>query len=462
MPAGTTCTIDLDSGPQQVTGIGNGESVTIDGITYTGVTTDDEDSSFPLDNSGSELVNEGEKAEVSSGTGTTITIETEDGTKEVQIPGKDQSANTGDVVVEKTSDGAKITVNNAGDTFSIGDTGYTAPANGMEYTVHANGEVTSEIPDGSWDVAGFEYRLESGESVTVGKYTYTIPTGAGKAVLKSRGSGLTPEVILVNGGTIEVSLNDSPSTNTRYVAGETGTDFAMSSSDSDTTEIDLLGGRIGTSGGADATKTITVSVGVDGGRVTIPADNAAMVGTGSVTGVDSGKSVTIGGVTFTSSGDGGSFPIEGKSTGSLLNTGDSAMVPGEMTSDAVIAIGDSDDALQVTIPGATVGDVLVVKTAAGATVTLGKKGDSFSVGGQTYTAGSDGAVFSIDEDGRVSVTGGSIPPGPIFIEDDDQVVIIPDDGKDGHGAGKTVEILLIIVAAIAVIEIAVLIVHRRR
>ena len=75
----------------------------------------------------------------------------------------------------------------------------------------------------------------------------------------------------------------------------------------------------------------------------------------------------------------------------------------------------------------------------------------------------DTAYYKVNEDETIYAVWESTSFGPIFIEDDDEpIVIIPDEKDEGWGASRTVEFLLIILATIAVIELTVLVMHRRR
>ena len=384
---------------------------------------------------------EGSGILVSAGSGGTGSVSIPEGGSAV-IAGKTIGSKTGDTVAEIGKDGGYTMSLSDGRSVTIDGLVYTG--NGTIYVdkdgnVTFDGSIVTGLPDFDGD---YTYVLGPGKSVTIKGYVYTAPSD-GEVVLEGRGAGLNPAVILGGGASVTVSLASAPSVSTSYSADSTGASFAMSSSDTDTTEIDLLGsGELSVPSGSSVSYggcTLTViggavvGAGSDGlelvsgaGSVTGRASLGVMAGGSSVpvgipsgatylvdtvsetvSGLDRGDSVSIGGVTYTSGSDGRSFPLRNGS-GSLTHVGDAASVPAG--TDAVVSVGGS----AVTVPAAgdsNSGTVVVTKTSAMATVALSDSGDSFSWGGSVYGAASDGTVIALSDDGTDGLVSGSVVIG---------------------------------------------------
>ena len=112
-----------------------------------------------------------------------------------------------------------------------------------------------------------------------------------------------------------------------------------------------------------------------------------------------GESVTYGNVTYTAVTD-STFPLDGSK---LTNTGEKAVVPAK-TSAAITLVGGTNPV--VTVLASNTGATTITKGTP-STVVLEKQNDKFTVGNQTYTASSDKAEFTVDENGNVTMMGGT-------------------------------------------------------
>ena len=115
-----------------------------------------------------------------------------------------------------------------------------------------------------------------------------------------------------------------------------------------------------------------------------------------------GKSVTIDGVTYTAVSE-SMFPLK---EAELNKENETATVPGNERREVIVYLNDSGN-IGVTIPGDNNSDITVAKTAEGGTVTVTSEGGYFTVNEKTYTAGSDGAVFTVAKNGNVYITSGT-------------------------------------------------------
>ena len=463
-PAGTGsdtiyATIGSSAGEDTVTVPSSGGKVAVGGTVYEAA---EDNTTIVVTSDGVRLasgalkLDAGETAVVNgttvAGTAGEVTVSVgSGGSSEISIPSGSGAA-IGNVEIETDGGDVDVTVGRDGKLRVTSDSGrvevdgiiYTGDG-AIELTVDPRtGEVTGtgldvEIPA---DVLteGFSFALEPGQTATVGGYTYTAPAGGSKGdvTISGRGAGTAPAVVLDGSAGVTVALVADPGASSGYAATSDGASFAMSSDDTVTKDIDLISGTLevsnGTSvssgaGGVVADGDATIGIGSDGlltlseGRAAVGGGTEIIVGgvvvsvpegTGCIAdadasvveGVDGGESVTIGGITHVSGRDGRSIPI-GEGVIPIAYEGDGVSVPGSVTDDVEVSAAIGDGSADIVIPGGNAGSAEVSKTSAGVVVTLEKEGDSFSLGGETYTAGSDGAQFTIDGDGNVKVTGGS-------------------------------------------------------
>ena len=167
-----------------------------------------------------------------------------------------------------------------------------------------------------------------------------------------------------------------------------------------------------TEGTTQTTKTVKVSVPANT-TATIDLDNLKP----SVTNLDVGKSVTIDNVTYTAVAE-SSFPLV---NGKLAKKGEKAVILGSHDKDVELTVGDYEDAPVVTVPGTNKGDTTVEYkdvTNEVFTVTFAQKGDCFMLHGRTFTAGSNGAVFTVYEDEEIV----AITSGSALLKDGDSII----------------------------------------
>ena len=294
--------------------------------------------------------------------GTQITLDSEKNAKLVSGIGSTtgkMTATIDDSDVTFEGSNIKYTVNTTNKTLTLNDTG--------SVTISENIELTGKADD------IFTFTLNQNNKVD----TITIPEGA--TVKGSDGYGFTAVAPTEGGKTTKVKIDEN---------------FVLT----------LVAGKGNVTGDATVSvqvtkngNTETVSVFVPQGKTyTIDADN------GVVTGVNSGESVKIGEITYISGRNDGSFSlIENK----LENNGDTAIIPNEK-SETITLGSDTTTALVVTVSGENQGNTTITKGDS-STIVLGKKGDSFTLGDKTYTAGSDGTEFTIDKNGNVTLTNGT-------------------------------------------------------
>ena len=396
------------------------------------------------------MTNDGDKAVVPGGTSATIAFGSSDSEK-VIIPGQtaegQQETNIGKVTVEKTAAGCTVTVKEAGDTFIINGVTYTAFCDGATYTVDSSGNVTAVIPESAWKDPSFSYSLKAGESITVGKYTYTAPSGEGAGngdvVLKARVSGgnaLNPAVVLSKAdGTVDVALKDTPATKTTYTAVNAGTTFAMSATDEDTKNIDLL--ENGTAGSTSELK-VESGVTVSGGERSIKAEDnntqiellsgkaTLVAGKGSSTGsmaaaVGSGTEdfATSNSTAYTVDISAGTLTLDAAGTGSKASVKMGSATFTGKASDS-FALGKADDGKATAIIPADAS----VSGKDGATIKgIAKEGDS---GEETKVEiGSDGSLTLVE--GKGVVTGPAAAKVRVTVGETTKIVEL------GVPAGKT-------------------------
>ena len=175
VPENKTYTIDTTEG--SVSGLGENDSVTIDGVTYTSGT---DTGSFPLDTQNSKLPNAGDKAEVPGNTAATITLG-EDTTPQVVVP----TTNTGKTTITNGSP-SSVSVEKATDTLQINDTAYKTTSDNTNVTI-AEGTNTLTL-------GGVE--LDTNESITFNKVPVTNKGDGDKVVTVTTTDGKTGTVVI--------------------------------------------------------------------------------------------------------------------------------------------------------------------------------------------------------------------------------------------------------------------------
>ncbi len=320
-------------------------------------------------------------------------------------------------------------------------TSVTGVAGGTRVSVNADGNVTLELGSGKSEGkinaiivgdVGLRSFESNGKSYTVDTNNSTLTLNAADASVVM-GSGDSAIIFAGNSGD-SFTLAKANSTLTATVSGGasiTGNGVTITGVKESTptkVEIDettgaltLVEGKGKIANGTTVTvkyqdgKTVDVSVaGRLLGQFTIdttvtPAEVKELVKGESVT-IKSGIFGLGGKITFTVTGDGTSdFPVDASY---LNNVGDQAEVDAGLAANIKVNKEHSNSAVQ--IPSTNKGKTTVTKTTDGGTVKLEKAGDTFTVFNTTYTAGTDGAVFTLKLDTAssgnyylVSVTEGS-------------------------------------------------------
>ncbi len=252
----------------------------------------------------------------------TVTVEaSDDGTCEVAIS-KGGSAQIGGHSIGSTGGDVKVTVGDDGSlevsvqlgSVTIDGKTYTSDgALGVEVEIDPTGKISAEkvgetISDDRL-TEDFNYVLGPGESVAIGDYIYTAPSGCnqGDIVIRGLGAGENPAIVLKEAGkSVDVRRTDGTGGTATYAAESSGTRFSMSEDDSDSTHIDLLEGSVG----SDKGRTISIGdveilnsgtgdvsiVAKDGntGRVKIPAGGQATIGGKAIGSKENAVTVDIG------------------------------------------------------------------------------------------------------------------------------------------------------------------------
>ena len=266
----------------------------------------------------------------------------------------------------------------------------TAEISGSSKTFSSNGKYTVDASDGSLTInggSGSDVSVEMGEVTFTGKAdakfaltddTATIPSGAS---IVGEDSGLAIQGSGSGSDAAKVRISDDGSlTLIEGVAKVTGRA---------TVPVEFGGG------------TTSISV-PDGQTYTIDASQ------GKVSGIAADGTLTIQDVEFTKSSSGTwemGFTSEGYG---ILEDGCTATIGAGKT--GTVAIGTASDQ-KVTVPAgeaSLAGKVTMAGASDGAIVTLEKAGDTFKVGDETYTAGSDGSKFKVSNDGSVSMIEGKM------------------------------------------------------
>ncbi len=342
----------------------------------------------------------------------------------VSVPVDSSSA----VTVTKTEDGGKVTVSEAGKSFSVGETPkttYTAASAGAEFSIGADGTVS--LTSGSAALADGDSIVGGGSGKTItnpaasGGDTITVTAGEDKDTVTMSGS--------INGRVdINSLVYDAAKGTTIEVTGNSGCKLTSGSVG--------LGKNVGIHVGSlpvinksESDAYVIVSVSDDESTLAIPESGKVAIGEAAVENPDDEEGlaveidadgmlhveapVIINGVTYTPV-EGSSFPLNG---GRLTKLGEKAVVSGGLENDVTLKLGGGEDVQVVTVPKTNKGETTVVYGYnTPTTVKLAKAGDSFTldltVGQVTktfaFTAGSDNAEFTLDfEDANVLIASGS-------------------------------------------------------
>ncbi len=359
----------------------------------------------------------GENAELKVSTGN-------NGCAVVSVPVDSSSA----VTVTKTEDGGKVTISEAGKSFSVGETTkttYTAASAGAEFSIGADGTVS--LTSGSAALADGDSIVGGGSGKTItnpassGGDTITVTAGEDKDTVTMSGS--------INGRVdINSLVYDAAKGTTIEVTGNSGYKLTSGSVG--------LGKNVGIHVGSlpvinksESDAYVIVSVSDDESTLAIPESGKVAIGEAAVENPDDEEGLTveidadgmlhveapviINGVTYTPV-EGSSFPLNG---GRLTKLGEKAVVSGGLDNDVTLKLGGGEDVQVVTVPKTNKGETTVVYGYnTPTTVMLAKAGDSFTldltVGQVTktfaFTAGSDNAEFTLDfEDANVLIASGS-------------------------------------------------------
>ncbi len=320
-------------------------------------------------------------------------------------------------------------------------TSVTGVAEGTRVSVNADGNVTLELGSGksegkinaiiigdvglrSFESSGKSYTVDTNSStLTLNEAGASVVMGSGdSAITFAGGSGDSFTLAKVNSTlTATVSGGASITGNGVTITGVKESTATKVEIDETTGALTLVEGKGKIENGTTVTVKYqdgkTVEVHVEGrllSQFTIdttvtPAEVKELVKGESVT-IKSGIFGLGGKITFTVTGDETSdFPVDASY---LNNAGDQAEVDAGLAASIKVNKDHSNSAVQ--IPSTNKGKTTVTKTADGGTVKLEKAGDTFTVLNTTYTAGNDGAVFTLNLDNAssgnyylVSVTEGS-------------------------------------------------------
>ena len=281
------------------------------------------------------------------------------------------------------------TVDTSGKTLTLGDGDGSVTGNGATFT-------GSSGKSFKFDKTDDKTTVEVPEGAAVSGITGVTPTGDGQSVTK-----------------VEIGVDDNTPT---LIAGKGRVEGEATVKARFTVTVTTEEGQ------TTDVKTVEVTV-PDGNAVTIDLDNMPQ----QVEELGENGSVNVDGITYTAVDNESTFPLDGNK---LTRPGDKATVHAKTAKD--VKLGDDDTSKEppyyapvVKVPNTNSGKTIITKTDNGGTVTIETEGDTFGIGDKTYTAGSGGAVFTVDKDGNVGISKGSVKLG-----DGDSII--------GGDSGKTI------------------------
>lgn len=396
--------------------LATGESVVIDGITYTAAANN---TSFPLVGGLSDA-QVGTTASVPAGTDASVAL----GTSAIPIPVSVAKTNAGGVLVTKgdgkTEEGS-VKVEKSGDTVSIGSAEYTTAANDTIITVGAQG--TATLTAGAVD-------LDDNEAVILNGILVSNPASSRGDVVKveKKGDG-TATAAVPAGGSVEIDgvtyTNDGASDMVIVIGADGGVDLtgpATADIPANQSDIDINGKLYTTPADGGA----TVKIGTDGA--------ASLSGGTVVLGTDAAnKDIAVAGYVVTNPGPGNltvvadpadSATISIPSGGNVSATKDSGTEDYRALADTTIVLGKDGKATitegsvgleggkTIVSNGNEVGGVgstamTVTPDAAGNTTLHMAQGGEIAVNGKNYTTEGDTTIV-VDKDGKFVLGSGSV------------------------------------------------------
>ncbi len=391
-----------------------------------------------------------------------------DGTGSVLIPqgGKAKFNNNTEITAVDGSasvgigtDGGLTLVLNPGKV-KIGDITYT---DDVLLNIDKDGKVTVDkgnviIDEKALADPDFTYALLSGQSATIGKYTYTAPAAShpGDVTIKSQGEGNNPAVVLKSANTaVDVSLASDGETKTTYTAVNAYTTFAMSADDANTKNIDLL---------SNGNTAVNSKVKVRSGVTVKPKNSSALTSTAvdTVIGLDSSlcgvlesgaaktsgvMDVDWGEYTWRFASEGNKYTVDTVNATITLNENGAVTLEDKISftgkTGDIFTMAKSNENLTAIVPanaavtgnGSTIkgvaktegskdtkieinmetGELTLIEGAG--IVTIANVGEEFTMGGQTYVTAAANTTFYVDNEGNVKLISGAVE-----LDDDESII----------------------------------------
>ncbi len=342
----------------------------------------------------------------------------------------------------------------------IGDITYT---DAVLLNIDKNGKVTVGkgnviIDEKALADPNFTYALLSGQSATIGEYTYTAPaaSNSGDVTIKSQGEGNNPAVVLKSANTaVDVSLANDGETKTTYTAVNAYTTFAMSADDANTKNIDLL---------SNDNTAANSKVKVRSGVTVKPKNSSALTSTAvdTVIGLDSslcgvlesGAAKTSGvmdvdwdGYTWSFASEGNKYTVDTVNATITLNENGAVTLEEKISftgkTGDIFTMAKSNENLTAIVPanaavtgnGSTIkgvaktesgkdtkieinmetGELTLIEGAG--IVTIANVGEEFTKGGQTYVTAAANTTFYVDNEGNVKLISGAVE-----LDDDESII----------------------------------------
>ena len=400
VPQDKTYTIDTVN--SNVSGLAAGETVTIDGVTYTSV---DGNNSFPLINGA--LTGNGASAAVPAGTSKTVKV----GNVDVKV----SSNNSGDTKVAKTDDGAQIELGKSGDKITVGGNVYEAESDGTKLDVDSDGKVT--LKEGKI-TAPANAEIKVGDTTVSGSGNITVETKTEKTGTETE---TKKETVTVQKENSTVSIG-----NKTYTVSEKNTEIEITAAGNR-----LLAGGVSLDNDAEiifgektvySGSNVTLTVNTDGtaaaavpnsGKITIGGKEYEAGSSGATLIVDregnilieegtlkvsANSNITVGGNTYTAAAGGQGIEIKGRGkdqTPAIVLAQDSiAEVKLSDGRTATYTAANADTQFALAGNGSDVKNIELLDNGssnanANSALNFTDK-DSYKINGVTYTAGNTG------------------------------------------------------------------------
>ena len=469
VPSGKTYTIDT-SDKGKVTTSSIGDTVTVDGITYTSGTTN---STFILDNESARLTNNDDKISIPSSKTASVTLGNGD-TPVVVVPSNGTASNTGETTITKTSTGGTVTISKKDDTFKLGDNIYAAESDNTTFNVDNDGNV--KITSGSVkldfnsSITGNSGKTIKNTSSTSDKVTVTIGDSKDTVTLPNNGDKVTIVEKEYEAASDNTTIEVTSSSN-KLTSGSVKLDKEETINVDDFTITNNVDG-------ANAAITVNAGTGSENkGTITIPSSGKTAIKrnnnetTIESTSTDSTVTITssdtlkvklpakISGVEYTNTDSTAEVTIDLSSGNPIVTVPNGTTVKdnnntittsdndvkvskvndsltlvsgkGQVTGNVAAKISE-DKTVNVTVPS----DKAVTLDTSDKTVSGLEKDATVTVDGITYTSGSDNGSFSLENakltnDGDKASIAGSVTSDKTIAVGDSLSITVPgsDSGK---------------------------------